>query len=336
MLQSLLLADTVRVEAGNHIIIVNSAADPFVAQLAQQQHISILLAEDNIAAVQQAQHAVASGRLQHVAFHNYMASQPEATADVAIMNLLYQPGNTWIFYGLHLALYALRPGGRLYVVGAKNRGILTVAKRLQEAFGNVHTLRISKGHRVLCAYKTAESAIDLGQWKQVSIFASSQLDEGTALLLEALKVYDDDDALDLGCGAGFIGLHIAAHAAKGHVTMVDSSLAAVEAAQRAVEQSGLTNIRVLVSDSAQALVDQEQNQRFDLVATNPPFHQGGIQTSEIAARFIRDAARVLRPRGRFYLVANRFLKYELTIREHFRTLEEVAGNNKYKVLLARR
>src|SRR5579875_232863 len=186
MLQSLLLADTVRVEAGNHIIIVNSAADPFVAQLAQQQHISILLAEDNIAAVQQAQHAVASGRLQHVAFHNYMASQPEATADVAIMNLLYQPGNTWIFYGLHLALYALRSGGRLYVVGAKNRGILTVAKRLQEAFGNVHTLRISKGHRVLCAYKTAESAIDLGQWKQVSIFASSQLDGGTALLLEAL------------------------------------------------------------------------------------------------------------------------------------------------------
>jgi len=335
MLHALLLADTVQVEAGNHIIIVNSAADPFVTQLAQRQ-MSILLAEDNIAAVQQAQRALPDGRLQHVAFHNYIASQPAATADVAIMNLLYQPGNTWIFYGLHLALYALRPGGRLYVVGAKNRGILTVAKRLQEVFGNAHTLRISKGHRVLCAYKTAESTLDLGQWKQVSIFAGSQLDEGTALLLEALKVYDDDEALDLGCGAGFIGLHIAEQAIKGHVTMVDSSLAAVETARRAVEQSGLANIRVFASDSTREIVDQDQDQRFSLVATNPPFHQGGIQTSEIAAHFIRDAAHVLRPRGRFYLVANRFLKYESIVREHFRTLEEVVGNNKYKVLLARR
>ena len=333
MLHTLLLADTVQVEAGNHVIIVNSAADPFVTQLAQQQ-TSILLAEDNIAAVQQAQCALPDGRLQHVAFHNYITRQPAATADVAIMNLLYQPGNTWIFYGLHLALYALHPGGRLYVVGAKNRGILTVAKRLQEIFGNVHTLKISKGHRVLCAYKTSESALDPGQWKQVSIFAGSQLDEGTALLLETLKVYDDDEALDLGCGAGFIGLHIAARAIKGHVTMVDSSLAAVETARRAVEQSGLTNIRVLASDSTQEIVNQDQ--RFSLVATNPPFHQGGIQTSEIAARFIRDAAHVLYPRGRFYLVANRFLKYESTMREHFRTIEEAAGNNKYKVLLARR
>ncbi|HEY7413958.1 MAG TPA: methyltransferase [Ktedonobacteraceae bacterium] len=331
MLHSLLLADTVQIEANNHVIIINSAADPFVTQLVQQQ-TSILLAEDNIASVQQARHALPDEQLQHVAFHNYITTQPPATADVAILNLLYQPGNTWVLYGLHLALYALRPGGCLYVVGAKNRGILTVARRLQEIFGNVRTLTISKGHRVLCASKKAANVIDLGQWQQVSVFAGSQLDEGTALLLEALKVYENDEALDLGCGAGFIGLHIAARAIKGHITMIDSSLAAVEAAQNAIEQSGLSNIRVLAGDSAQAITDQ----RFDLVATNPPFHQGGIQTGEIAVRFIQDAARVLRSRGRFYVVANRFLKYELTMREHFRTVEEIAGNGKYKVLLARR
>ena len=112
--------------------------------------------------------------------------------------------------------------------------------------------------------------------------------------------------------------------------MVDASLATVDAAQHTIEQSGLTNVRVVPSDGAQAVLAQ----RFDLVVTNPPFHQGGIQTTEIAERFIRQAAQVLRPRGRFYLVANRFLKYEPTLRTCFKTVEEVGGNSRYKVLRA--
>ncbi len=331
ILHSRLLADAVQVDAGDHIIIVNSAADPFVAQLARQ-NMTITLAEDNIDAAHQALRSASPEQLQHVAFHNYIANQPPSTMDVALMNLLYQPGNTWVLYGLHLALYALRPGSSLYIVGAKNRGILTVAKRLQEYFGSVETLTISKGHRVLRARKRAEGLLNLEQWKQVSLFAASQLDEGTALLLQAVQIKAGDEALDLGCGAGFIGLHIARQAPEGHVTMVDASLAAIEAAMHAVEQSGLTNVRVLPSDSTQAVSDQ----RFDLVATNPPFHQGGIQTTEIAWRFIRDTAQILRRHGRFYLVANRFLKYEPVMRECFHSVEEVAGNGRYKVLLAKR
>jgi len=68
--------------------------------------------------------------------------------------------------------------------------------------------------------------------------------------------------------------------------------------------------------------------------TNPPFHLGGIQTMEVAERFIREAAQVLRPRGRFYLVANRFLKYEPTMRAYFKLVEEVGGNTRFKVLRA--
>jgi 16S rRNA (guanine1207-N2)-methyltransferase len=86
----------------------------------------------------------------------------------------------------------------------------------------------------------------------------------------------------------------------------------------------------LASDGAQAVLQQ----RFDLVVTNPPFHAGGLQTTEIAQRFIREAAQVLKARGRFYLVANRFLKYEPALRAHFKKVEEVGGNTRYKVLRA--
>jgi 16S rRNA (guanine1207-N2)-methyltransferase len=378
LLPSRLLADTAQLAPDNQVLFLNSAADPFVSLVARQLTTgTITLAEDNIASLhvglQEAEHnGLHANRLRHVAFHEYTLREPAATMDVAIMNLLYQPGNAWTLYGLQLAAYALKPGGRLYVVGAKDRGVLSIAKRMQQYFGNVETLSISKGYRVVCSYNSfldstsrrvrasqapllalpvvsvvsvprtaSQTASQTGSPRGMPlhfddtssslvslVFADGKLDEGTRLLLEALEVRPTDEALDIGCGAGFIGIHMAHLASK--VTMVDVSLATVAVARRRVEESGLTNIRVLPSDGAQAVLQQ----RFDLVVTNPPFHMGGIQTTEIAERFIREAAQVLKPRGRFYLVANRFLKYEPALRAHFKTVDEVAGNTRYKVLRA--
>ncbi|TMD71337.1 MAG: 16S rRNA methyltransferase [Chloroflexi bacterium] len=396
-LQKNLLNNTIQLTPHQHILFLNSAADPFVSTAAQ--HITtgtITLAEDNIASLRQAQQQTSpSHNLRHIPFHEYVSKEPPATIDIAIINLLYQPAKTWTLYGLQVAAYALKPGGQLYVVGAKDRGILSIAKHMQEIFGNVETLLISKGHRVVSSRKidhtpndsTAEKILSQNRthfpqilsranpslstednpnnsqdeiflsqnrthFPQIlshaanapagsslldtlygpSVFAQGKLDEGTRLLIEALQVQPADEALDIGCGAGYLGLHIARQANRGHVTMVDASLATVALAQRNITESGLPNIDVLPSDGAQAVLSQ----RFDLVVTNPPFHQGGIQTTEIAERFIREATRVLRPQGRFYLVANRFLKYEPTLKAHFNNVTEVGGNTRFKVLLALR
>ncbi len=349
MLPSHLLSETVQLTDGAQVLILNSAANPFVRAAAKQPGIgSIVLAEDNIAALQSVQTALEQEHgylspgqgpsrqgIYHTPFHKYISMQPPATIDVAVMDLLYQPGNAWMDYGLRVALYALRPGGSLYVVGAKDRGVLSIAKRMQAYFGNIETLAIGKGQRVVRSLKEAGQRHDAMLPDDTSPlvpagFASGKLDEGTRLLLEALEVHTTDAALDIGCGSGFIGIHIARLARKGSVTMVDASLAAVDAAQQNVEQSGLQNIVVLPSNGAQAV----SAQRFDLVVTNPPFHLGGIQTTQLAERFIREAAQVLRPRGCFYLVANRFLKYEPALRACFKLVEEVSGNTRYKVLRA--
>lgn len=335
MLQSQLLAKTVQLAPGAHILFLNSAADPFVPVAAHRVPAgSITLAEDNISALHTALRSIPT--IRHVAFHEYTSCEPTATMDCAMLNMLYQPGNAWIQYGIALAAYALKPGGYLYIAGAKDRGVLTIAKRMQERFGNVETLEIHKGSRVVRSQQRATSPVEAlltANDLLRAVFAQGKLDEGTRLLIEALDVHTDDDTLDIGCGAGYLGLHIARLASAGSVTMVDASLAAVAMAQRAVEQSGLAdvrNIRVLPGDGTQAVASQ----RFDLVVTNPPFHQGGIQTTEIAERFIRGAAQVLRPNGRFYLVANRFLKYEPVMRECFGLVEEVGGDGRYKVLQA--
>ncbi|GAC1652069.1 MAG: hypothetical protein NVS4B12_23270 [Ktedonobacteraceae bacterium] len=331
MLQFCLLCETVQLTATNTVLVLNSAVDPFVA-VAQQQlrKGKVILAEDNITTL----HAYKQAEnVQHVAFHDYLLHTPEASVDVAVLNLLYQPSKTWILYGLQVAAHTLKVGGQLYVTGAKDRGILSIGKHMEELFGNVETHIISKGHRVLCSVVTSrhKNTVLAGHEALIpTLFANSKLDEGTRLLLEAIEVRGTDEALDIGCGAGFVGLHIARHANRGHVTMVDASLAAVAASQQAVTESGLSNIQVLPSDSVQAV----STQRFDLIATNPPFHQGGIQTTAIAESFIRGAAHVLRPQGRFYLVTNRFLKYEHMLKVYFKQFEEVGGNTRFKVLRA--
>ncbi len=328
MFYASLLYDFVQFTATDHMLILNSAADPFVPLAARVLAAgNMLLAEDNIATLDTVLQSIP---VLHVAYHDYILRHPPATMDVVAMNLLYQPANSWMLYGLQVAAFALKPSGRLYVSGPKDRGILTIAKRMKEMFGNVETLTISKGQRVLCSRVRSGSPSASVTIAPLQVFADSKLDEGTRLLLDVMEVHTADQALDLGCGAGFIGLHIAREAPGGQVTMVDASLAAVAMAQQSVIQQSLTNVRVLPSNGARAVLDL----RFSLVATNPPFHQGGIQTLQIAERFIRDAAQVLTQKGRFYLVANRFLKYEPALISSFRNVQEVGGNTRYKVLLA--
>lgn len=322
-----LLPEVVQFAPTDRLLILNSATDPFVVFAAQQLTTGTLtLAEDNVTTFATFKAFPFSPRMRSVPFHDFLLRHPEQNTDVAVMNLLYQPSNSWIHYGLQVAAHALKVQGRLYVTGAKDRGILTIAKRMQELFGNVETLEISKGSRVVCSQKTVHTVMTAPQ--DVTLFAEGRLDEGTRLLLEAIEVNVSDDALDIGCGSGAIGITLARRATKGYVTMVDASLAAVEAAQRAVEQSGLTNVAILASDGAQAVLAQ----RFDLVVTNPPFHHGGVQTLATAERFIREAAQVLRPRGRFYLVANRFLKYEPMLQASFTSVSEIGGDSRFKVL----
>lgn len=340
-LQSCLLCDAVQFTAHTHLLILNSAPDPFVRfALERLQNAggadrdgSITLAEDNIAAVQallpqKPPFANNTGLVRHAAFHDYILHSPGQIVDVAVLNLLYQPAKAWMLYALQVALHALRTDGHLYVTGAKDRGIATMARYIEQSFGNVETLLISKGQRVLCATSTARSSSPLTS--PLRAFASNALDDGTRLLLQSLDVQAGDQALDIGCGAGFIGLHIARLSTSGHVTMVDASLLAVATAREAVEKSQLDNVEVMASDGARAII----NRRFDLVVTNPPFHQGGAQSLATGEQFIREAAQVLRPGGRFYLVANRFLKYEPTLHACFTQFAEVGGDTRYKVLRA--
>src|SRR5947209_19631909 len=95
-LQNNLLNNTIQLTPHQHILFLNSAADPCVSTAAQ--HITtgtITLAEDNIASLRQAQQQTSPcHNLRHIPFHEYVSTEPPATLATAIINLPYQPSKT--------------------------------------------------------------------------------------------------------------------------------------------------------------------------------------------------------------------------------------------------
>ncbi len=134
--------------------------------------------------------------------------------------------------------------------------------------------------------------------------------------------------LDLGCGAGVIGLALAAADRSARVVLVDSSRPAVELAAENAARNGLRNVEVRLSDGYEAV----QGERFDAIVSNLPAHRGHQEDLGTAERFIAGAPAHLRPGGAAWFVANRALPYELPAARAFRQVRVVAADGRYKVL----
>lgn len=125
------------------------------------------------------------------------------------------------------------------------------------------------------------------------VWSWDTINPGTAALIAVMDVRTTDAVLDLGCGTGLIGLAAARQAANGHVTLVDVNVAAVACARQTLQANGITNAGVWLADGTDA------EAAFDLVAAHLP------RGRAVAEKLIRDAARALRPGGRFFLVAHK-------------------------------
>jgi len=245
------------------------------------------------------------------------------------------------------AAWTLRSPGRLYIVAHRRAGIKGAVAFARSLFGRCAVIRQKKGYHVAVAVRPADlhvtrpqngyvsKRIDLGSREVVlvtkpGVFAWDRLDVGTAALVKAMRIGEQDRVLDLGCGSGLAGLAAARHASSGSVILVDADIRAVESARRTLEANGQRNAEAVVSDCASSVRDQS----FDVVVTNPPFHQGTGVEFDVAHQFIADAAQVLVPGGRLFLVANRHLRYDTLVREVFGNSAVEYSDNRFQVLSA--
>jgi len=162
------------------------------------------------------------------------------------------------------------------------------------------------------------------------IFASHGLDPGTALLIESMTPGPKDRILDLGCGWGPVGIAAAKAAPEGHVLLTDVNRRAVQIARRNLRRNSVTNAEV----RAGSLFAPVGDERFELIATNPPYHVGRPEI----LRLLTEAPAHLTESGTLLVVGKgsqgiRF--YQAWLEEHWPgTVEVLARGSGYRVLAA--
>ena len=168
---------------------------------------------------------------------------------------------------------------------------------------------------------------DLRLRTQPGVFSHGELDPGTRLLIETMRVSPTAKVLEFGCGYGAIGIVAARLAAKGHVTLVDSDIRATRLAEHNLELNTVSNADVVLGDGVR---DLSPKARFDVVVSNPPTHSG----REVLDEFVAGAYKVLRPRGQLFIVINRVLSLKRQVQEVFGNSEIVARSKGYIVIKA--
>lgn len=160
------------------------------------------------------------------------------------------------------------------------------------------------------------------------VFSRDGLDTGSKLLLSTLTPHTKGKVLDVGCGAGVLAVTLASHSPKVRLTLCDVSAPAVEASRATLAANGIEG-EVIASN-----VYSEINGRFDMIISNPPFHDG-LQTSlDAAHQLIRGAVRHLSTGGELRIVANAFLAYPNILDEAFGNHELIAQTGRFKVYRA--
>lgn len=146
------------------------------------------------------------------------------------------------------------------------------------------------------------------------VFSKHGLDKGTRLLLEtAAPLPLGKSILDVGCGAGAIGLLLAALDPSRRVTLSDVNPRALALAKRNAERIGVSSQATFVeSDAFSAISDH-----FDTILTNPPIRAG----KKTCQAIYQGALAHLLPGGRLLVV----IRKEQGAPSALRHLEELFG-----------
>jgi len=339
-----LLLDVFEPVDGAAIVVVEGGDGTFAEMVAEEHHTDPPLTLDrDIRQLAQA------GR-RHLPVSRSVI--PIEACDVVLLSI--PKGRAYARMLLAAVWSSLRVGGVLYLAGPSKVGAKSVIKDAQSLFGNAETLAYKHHQRAAKCVRTDRNPTDLPDWARepgiapgttatlevatphgklhaitrAGIFSWDGLDDGTALLLEHMRVQPGTHVSDVGCGCGILGASAALGGAQ--VTMTDIDLLAIECAQRTIDANHLRDRAKAIACDLLETGDHPATP-YDLIVSNPTFHSGHHQTTDMADRLIRAARNRLKPDGRLLIVANQFLAYGKAMGREGWSVRTAADDGRYVI-----
>ncbi|MEO0693822.1 MAG: methyltransferase [Pseudomonadota bacterium] len=234
-----------------------------------------------------------------------------------------------------VALAMARTDGLVIVDGQKTDGADSMLKAMR-ARGSV-SAPIAKAHGKIY---WAEGGADFsdwakgpelhpgGFWTAPGVFSADGVDPASELLVQALPEVMVGAVADLGAGWGYLSAHVLTRDVKA-VHLVETHDMALQCARHNVtDPRAEFHWADATTWSPPDLVDA--------VVMNPPFHAGRAADPALGRAFIAAAARILKPHGALWMVANRHLPYEEVLTNTFAKVVDLDGDARFKLVRAER
>jgi len=242
----------------------------------------------------------------------------------------------------------VRDGGMVVACAPNSEGAKTLESDFSALMGGCDKLVKNKCRTVWQTLTTSDAnAALLAEWQGLDapravmngafqsrpgLFAWDRTDAATALLIRHLPEDLSGRGADLGAGFGVLARGLLDKAPK--VAALDLYEAEKRGLDLAQENLAAHRDRVTLT-GIWSDVTKGIEGPYDFIVTNPPFHQAGSAgRTDVGQGFLRAAAGGLRSGGQLFLVANRHLPYEHTLKELFVSVEMLADEGGYKVIRA--
>ena len=264
---------------------------------------------------------------------------PQASFDGCIMRI--SKSKAAFDMELHAVASVLEPGAPIWICGANDEGIRSIARRASGLFPDITTVDTRNHCRILLGHRTEkdEAKAPLANWleerqmdldgRAVSwvtfpgVFGAEKVDFGTQLLLEALPQPEPGlRVLDFACGPGAIGAALMARESSIVLHCTEADAVALEACKY--------NLPTANHHLGDGWRDLEVN-GFDWVVSNPPIHFGKSEDFRVLRSLVTEARQYLSQHGVLWMVVQRRIAMEQMLADHFSTVNLVADGNQFRV-----
>ncbi len=157
------------------------------------------------------------------------------------------------------------------------------------------------------------------------VFSAKKIDQASLFFTEYMEVrLGHNKILDLGSGNGILAYAALTIKPNAHIHLLDDSALAIASSKMNLDPKKTS---FHYNDS----LNDFENNTFDLIISNPPFHFGHETNIDISIHLFKEVKRCLKKGGSFQLVTSNHLNLKTHLQKLFHRITIIAQNDKFVI-----